>query len=123
MLTVLLVLQIIVTVSMIVIILIQRSASDGMAGLAGGGNSVMSGRASANLLTRITAILATIFIVNSLTMAAISSRASNSEKSIIDEIQIDQKAPKVPLADENVKKDVAPNAPTDESAPAVPLAE
>lgn len=103
MLTVLLVLQVIVTVSMIVVILIQRNNSDGMAGLAGGGNSLMSGRASANLLTRITSVLATIFIINSLAMAAISARTSKSEKSLIDDIKIEQKAPSAPIADKPVE--------------------
>jgi|GEM_PF-425167 len=100
MLTVLLVLQVIVTVSMIIVILIQRSSSDGTAGLAGGGNSIMSGRASANLLTRITSVLATAFIINSLVMAAMTARSNNSGKSIVDEIKIDQKtSPSAPLAD------------------------
>jgi preprotein translocase subunit SecG len=98
MLTVLLVLQVIVTVAMIIVILIQRSSSDGMAGLAGGGNSIMSGRASANLLTRITSVLAAAFIINSLVMAAMTARSGKSEKSIIDEIKIEPKAPTVPLA-------------------------
>jgi preprotein translocase subunit SecG len=98
MLTVLLVLQVIVTVSMIIVILIQRSSSDGMAGLAGGGNSIMSGRASTNLLTRITSVLAAAFIINSLVMAAMTARSSRSEKSIVDEIKPDMGKPFVPLA-------------------------
>ena len=97
MLTVLLVLQVIITVSMIIVILIQRTSSDGMAGLAGGGNSIMSGRASANLLTRITSILAAAFIINSLLMAAMTARFSSNEKSIIDEIAPEKQAPAVPL--------------------------
>jgi preprotein translocase subunit SecG len=99
MLIVLLVLQIIVTVAMIVVILIQRSASDGMAGLAGGGNSLMSGRASANLLTRITSALATIFIVNSLVMATMTSRSSKSDLSAVDKMTIEKKSPAAPIAD------------------------
>lgn len=138
MLTVLLVLQVIVTVSMVVVILIQRSSADGMAGLAGGGNSLMSGRASANLLTKTTSILAAIFIINSLTMATISARSSKSEKSIIDHINIEQQAPAAPLEGAPAATDKPlENAPaaTDDAAkapakkakkpnkPAVPIAE
>lgn len=91
MLTVLLVLQIIITVSMAVVILIQRSSSDGMAGMAGGGNSLMSGRASANLLTKLTSILGTAFILNSLVMATIAARTSAQNTSLVDEMKIEQK--------------------------------
>lgn len=133
MLTVLLVLQVIITVSMIIVILIQRSASDGMAGLAGGGNSIMSGRASANLLTRITSILAAIFIINSLLMAAMTARSGSSEKSIVDEMKVEQKSPSVPLADVPAENNAAAPIKSDSekpttsekesSKPVVPIAE
>jgi len=90
MLSVLLVLQIIITIAMIIVILIQRNSSEGMAGLAGGGNSIMSGRASANFLTKITSFLAAGFILNSLVMASITARASHQNKSIIDQMEIEK---------------------------------
>jgi preprotein translocase subunit SecG len=105
-----------------------------MAGLAGGGNSIMSGRASANMLTRITSILAAVFIINSLVMAAVTARSGSSEKSIVDEIKIEKKetSPAVPLSGAPVKNSISPNtsdvekpAKTDKdtSKPAVPIAE
>ena len=126
MLTVLLVLQIIVTVSMVIIILIQRSSSDGMAGLAGGGNALMSGRASANLLTKITSILGAVFIINSLAMATIAARASNDASSLVDELSIEKNA--TTASDENAgSADATTPATTDEKAPdskpSVPIAE
>ena len=61
------------------IILIQRSDSDGFGtGTGGGGNQFMTGRGSANLLTRTTAILATAFIILSLILAKISSGTGGS---------------------------------------------
>lgn len=134
MLTVLLVLQVIVTVSMVVVILIQRNASDGMAGLAGGGNSLISGRASANILTRITSILAAIFLLNSLVMAAITARSTASKKSILDEIQIEQQVPGAPSGGKTVtggevvkdadRKPAAGEAPKKStSKPVVPIAD
>lgn len=132
MLTVLLVLQIIVTVSMVIVIMIQRSSSDGMAGLAGGGNSIMSGRASANLLTKITTILGAVFIINSLAMATITARSSSKGESIVDEIKIDQKVPAAatdkpesPAAADTAGKNTdkpASDKSTD-SKPSVPIAE
>lgn len=80
---ILLVIQTIVVICLIGIILIQRSDSDGFGtGTGGGGNQFMTGRASANLLTRTTAILATLFIVISLTLAYMSSNRGGG--SIVD---------------------------------------
>lgn len=89
MLTILLVVQIIVAVVMIVTILLQRNASDGLSGLSGGssgGNSLISGRASANMLTKTTTFLAIIFMGNSLAMATITARSSSLADKIIEDI-------------------------------------
>lgn len=94
MLTVLLVVQIIIAVAMGIVILIQRSASDGLTGLGGGGgNSLMSGRASANLLTKTTAFLAAAFMINSLAMATITARSANKADSIIEKMSSEPAAP------------------------------
>lgn len=70
MIKVLLVLQVFVTVALIAVVLIQRSEGGGL-GLGGGQGmgSFMTGRGTANLLTRATAILGTAFFVLSLSLA------------------------------------------------------
>lgn len=65
--TVLLVIHVVITLALIGVILFQRSSTDGL-GLSGGGNSVMSGRTQANLLTRTTGILAGAFLFTSLAL-------------------------------------------------------
>ena len=70
MIKVLLVLHVFVTIALIGVVMIQRSEGGGL-GLGGGqgmGN-FMSGRGTANLLTRTTAILGTAFFVLSLGLA------------------------------------------------------
>jgi preprotein translocase subunit SecG len=70
MIKVLLVLHVFVTIALIGVVLIQRSEGGGL-GLGGGqgmGN-FMTGRGTANLLTRTTAILGTAFFVLSLGLA------------------------------------------------------
>lgn len=123
---VLLVIQVLVTLALVAIILIQRSESDGLGGLGGGGggNAFMTGRGAANLLTKTTAILATVFMALSLTLAIISSKqGSASRTSIID--QIESSEPSVPDADAPlpavVPAVVAPEATpaAEETAPAV----
>lgn len=100
MFTVFLVIQVIVTVALVGAILIQRSDSDGLGSLSGGGsaNALMTGRGQASLLTRVTAVLATIFMINSLLLSIIVAR-SNDAVSIVDKVQ-QEDALSVPLADE-----------------------
>jgi preprotein translocase subunit SecG len=81
MIKVLLVLHVFVTIALIGVVLIQRSEGGGL-GLGGGqgmGN-FMSGRGTANLLTRTTAILGTAFFVLSLGLALLykSANADNT---------------------------------------------
>ena len=79
---VLLVIQVIVVIALIAVILVQKSGSDGFTG-GSSPNSFLTGRASANLFTRMTAIFATIFIVNSLVLAYIASHSERAS-SILD---------------------------------------
>lgn len=68
--TILLVLFLIVTLVLIGVILVQRSEGGGLGvGNSQGMGSFMSGRGTANLLTRTTAILGTAFFVLALTLA------------------------------------------------------
>lgn len=76
--TVLLVVQIFLAVGIIGLVLIQRSDSDGFGMGSGSGFGVLSGRAKANLLTRATAILAGMFMVNSLLLTILTTHSSNS---------------------------------------------
>ncbi|MBL8676847.1 MAG: preprotein translocase subunit SecG, partial [Alphaproteobacteria bacterium] len=71
MLTVLLVVHLLITIALIGVILIQRS--EGGMGLGGGTmGGVMTTRGSANLLTHVTAILATCFLITSLGLAILA---------------------------------------------------
>jgi preprotein translocase subunit SecG len=81
--TILLVIHSIIVLFLIGMVLLQRSDSDGLSGLGGGGgNQFMTGRGAANFMTRTTAILATVFMLTSLILAVMASRMTS--KSIID---------------------------------------
>lgn len=112
---VLLVIHLIIAVAMVITILLQRNSSDGLSGIGGGGNSgAMQGRASANLLTRTTAILATLFIVNSLVLATLSSRNS-TKSSVLDSVISEQQ--------KTTEEQPKPAAQPEETTPSVPVAE
>ncbi len=94
--TILLVIQIFIALALIGIILIQRSSNDGL-GLSGGSNnSFMSGRASANLLTRTTAVLAALFMANCLLLAWLAAH-SGTEGSVINKMIEEEKPAEVPV--------------------------
>ncbi|MEI8295039.1 MAG: preprotein translocase subunit SecG [Alphaproteobacteria bacterium] len=85
MMNLLLIIHIFITLALIGVILLQRAESGGL-GLGGGGNSasLFTARGSANLLTRATAVLATIFIGNCLLMTIIASHQTHRENSLIE---------------------------------------
>ncbi len=85
---ILLVLQIIISILLIIVILLQRSNSDGFGLGASGGSNFLSSRGQANLMTKITSILAAAFMANSLLLATVNARSSAD--SIADEIMLEQ---------------------------------
>jgi preprotein translocase subunit SecG len=105
--TVLLVIHLIIALALVGVVLLQRSEGGALGGLGGttmGG--MMSGRGSANLLTRTTAFLAAGFMVMSLLLAIVASGA-RAPTSILDGT--------IPLQ--------APATPAEPAVPAAPLAD
>jgi preprotein translocase subunit SecG len=83
--TVLLIIHLFVTLALIGVVLIQRSEGGGLGiGSSQGMGSFMSGRGTANLLTRTTAVLAAIFMVLSLTLALLNRGTTGVSRSILD---------------------------------------
>ena len=81
---VLLILHLFVTLALIGVVLIQRSEGGGLGiGSSQGMGSFMSGRGTANLLTRTTAILATVFFILSLSIALLS-KGTTVRRSVLD---------------------------------------
>jgi len=82
--TVLLIIHLFVTLALIGVVLIQRSEGGGLGiGSSQGMGSFMSGRGTANLLTRATGVLAAIFMLLSLTLALLN-RGTSVSTSILD---------------------------------------
>ncbi len=84
---VLLVIHLLVALAMIGAVLLQRSEGGalGMGGGGGGMGGFLTGRGTANLLTRATAILATTFMVTSLTLSILADGGSKPT-SILDDL-------------------------------------
>ena len=98
--SILLTIHIIVAVSLVISVLLQRSEG-GLGGLGGGMSNIMSSQSSNNFITKLTLYLATGFIVTSLSLAIISSNSNKDsiiESDIINNIK-EKDVPTVPLAD------------------------
>jgi preprotein translocase subunit SecG len=84
MMAVLMSVQVFVCIALIGVVLIQRSEGGGLGiGTSQGMGAFMSGRGTANLLTRTTAILAAIFLALSLTMAVLNRGTSGAGSSVL----------------------------------------
>ena len=82
--TILLVIHLMLALALVGVILLQRSEG-GALGIGGGGmGGLMSGRSSANLLTRTTAFLAAGFVATSLLLAIVASYGT-APRSILDQ--------------------------------------
>lgn len=95
---VLLVIHLLLAVSMIGAVLLQRSEGGalGMGGGGGGGmGGFLTGRGTANLLTRTTAILAAAFFVTSLALTVVAT-SSNQPSSILPELPASTQQPAQP---------------------------
>jgi preprotein translocase subunit SecG len=109
MMAILMVIQVFVAIALIGVVLIQRSEGGGLGiGNSQGMGAFMSGRGTANLLTRATAVLAAVFLGLSLTMALMNRGSSSAGSGIL----AGAPAPALPA------KPAAPPAPGAPTAPA-----
>jgi preprotein translocase subunit SecG len=105
--TILLIVHLLIALALVGVILLQRSEG-GALGIGGGGfGGLMTGRSSANLLTRTTAFLAAGFIATSLLLALVASHQS-APRSILDQ-------PSAPAS--------VPETPAPPAAPSAPVAD
>ena len=83
--TTLIIIQLILAILLVVLVLLQGTDNEGL-GLGGGGGlgGLMSARGSANLLSRLTAITATLFMIMGVVLTITAS--VNSEKNILESL-------------------------------------
>ncbi|MDF3047184.1 MAG: preprotein translocase subunit SecG [Candidatus Midichloriaceae bacterium] len=97
--TFLLAVQIVIVLSLIGIILLQKNGADSLAGLSGGGHNVLSGRSTTNILTKATIILAICFIFNSLIIAKLVNSSHKANKNLIESIAPESKDKRLEVLD------------------------
>jgi len=116
MIILLFVLHVLIAIGLVGVILLQKSEG-GALGMGGGGMSgFMTGRSTANLLTRATAVLAAAFMTTSILLVVIHNR-ERGPGSIIE-----QGAPAAPAAPVVPAAPPPSTPPAEPSPPSVPLA-
>ncbi|MFO0997202.1 MAG: preprotein translocase subunit SecG [Alphaproteobacteria bacterium] len=105
--TVVLVIHVLIAIALIITVLLQRSEG-GALGIGGGGgmSGFLTGRATANVLTRTTAILAACFMITSVTLAILAVDRGRSK----------------PIIQSTPPASGAPAAPAEPAAPEAPAA-
>ena len=95
-----LVLNIILAVLLVIVILLQKSEG-GALGIGVSQDSFISSRSAANFLTRATAILATLFIITSISLTIISNEGMSSS-SVLEKVEEkkDSSEPQIPKSDQ-----------------------
>lgn len=116
----LLVLHLIFAVALIGVVLVQKSEGGALGIGGGGGGGFMSARGAANLLTRVTAILAGLFMLTSLALTMLARHGG--EGSIVDRIEQQQAPVLVPSEPAVPGAPTVPGAATTPSVPAAPAA-
>jgi preprotein translocase subunit SecG len=117
MIVLLFVIHVAIAVALVGVILLQKSEGGALGSMGGGGMSgFMTGRSTANLLTRTTAILAAAFFATSVILVVLSQHgAGGAPRSLLDQgtAPSTQERPATPTP-------AAPTAPAPPSAPAAP---
>ena len=91
------------------VVLLQKSEG-GALGIGGGPSGFMTARGAANLLTRLTSIFATLFVVTSLTLAALAAGSGKAAEARAKRIE----------AESQKQSQTGPSAPARPSAPEAP---
>ena len=121
---VLLILQLIISIILTGLILIQRSEGGALGIGGGGGGGLMSGRSATTSIARVTAILGAVFIINCLALSVVY-QIENRDNLIIDDVTVAtqpaESGVSTPVTEETATEVLTPT--TDSSEGSVPLAE
>jgi len=115
--TLILTLHVIVCVSLVILVLLQ-AGKEGMGVIfGGGGGSVFGSSGAGGILSKLTAFMALLFVLTSLSYNIVTSSRSNDKSTILD-VKLEDLAPAQAPAP---ALPVAPEAPADQKTVADPL--
>ena len=117
--SVLLVIYLMVIILLVILILMQRNSGNALSGLGGGNgaDSFLSARGKGNLLTKTTAVLATLMFVLAIALDLYYKGETKKVESITDVAPLAQEAPTVPAVPNATEE--ADEIPTSAESPAL----
>ncbi|HWI25948.1 MAG TPA: preprotein translocase subunit SecG [Stellaceae bacterium] len=119
--TVILVVHLMLAIALIGVIMLQKSEG-GALGIGGGGMSgFMTGRSTANLLTRATAVLAACFFLTSMALAYLAGNRQPAVDTLLTRPPVEQSQP-APAKSAAPAQPAAPAKPAAPAGPSAPLA-
>lgn len=96
---ILLFIHVVIALLLITVILLQKTGSDGLSGIGGNNMGIVSARSASNFLTKTTIILATLFFINAIILANLSTKKTVDLNKRIQEIEQKNKENTLPLAE------------------------
>jgi preprotein translocase subunit SecG len=113
------IIHVIVSVFLMLVVLLQQGKGGGMGAAFGGGaaQQVFGGRGAGNILTRATAICATIFMLTSVSLAYLSSSGDRALRDRVAQEQAKKKQSKGTEGAPRAKETPAPTTTTSAPAP------
>ena len=102
MVTLLFIFQIIITIILVISIMLQKSSSIGLGGYSGSNESLFGAKGPAGFLAKFTAIMAIVFVANTIGLSYFYQQNKNS--SVIDKILHESAVPSVPLAPKSINE-------------------
>lgn len=102
MVTLLFIFQIIITIILVISIMLQKSSSIGLGGYSGSNESLFGAKGPAGFLAKFTAIMAIVFVTNTIGLSYFYQQNKNS--SVIDKILNESAVPSVPLAPKSINE-------------------
>ena len=91
MLSILTVLHVVFAITLIIVILLQRSGTDSLGGMGGQAQPIFSNRATSGFLTKLTAILFALFALNCLVLGKLTNQSA--EEPLLIENYVDEFTP------------------------------
>lgn len=90
---ILLVVQIILSIMIVTVVLLQKSSSIGLGAYSGSNESLFGAKGPANFMAKITIVLGILFLANTISLGYLYNNKSDRNKSVLDNIEIPQNIP------------------------------
>jgi preprotein translocase subunit SecG len=74
--------QIIVSLLLVIVILLQKTGADGISGIGGNNMGVMTAKVASNFLTKTTVVLIVAFMINAIILANLSNKSARKNNKI-----------------------------------------